>query len=452
MKYKKIVFIDSNVALQCLDLTQLPWKEIDLDGPLLVLVVPTVLKEVDSKKNDARLSKHARRFNGHLRPLLMDQEYLVIKKDSPVVHLKTAICGVIDWGALPGLDRVEPDHKIIAESLNVVGYEGIDRIFVSQDILPLSLAKHHNLSIRHVGENWLRQKEMSEAEKKFLELQREAEKAKSNQPEIKVECVVVDELVHVIKIDDLEVDERDQIINSIVERNPPVRQKKNDMLGGFNFDSRYEEKYFNWVDEVPQFVNNLERCLNININQARVKFVISNVGKVRADVLDINLKISGGAISEKFTVLPVSYKFPPVPDPYPFHVMPQYHGLFAKPSPVVKGIFDVSFEEAPSLDEFARIECTDFRQGRTAEVDAVLWFDPSDHDDLVISVSVTARNMAGVSEFDINLCKAVRVMRYSDFYDENLVPSDTYKKNGVFFSFLGKDDEEWRDYIDFIEL
>lgn len=44
------IFLDSNVILECLPLKNLPWSEIDPIGPILILVTPTVLREVDSKK------------------------------------------------------------------------------------------------------------------------------------------------------------------------------------------------------------------------------------------------------------------------------------------------------------------------------------------------------------------------------------------------------------------
>ena len=58
-QFKTIAFIDSNIALECLALEQLPWSEIDSSSPILVLVAPTVLQEVDAKKNHARLGDHA---------------------------------------------------------------------------------------------------------------------------------------------------------------------------------------------------------------------------------------------------------------------------------------------------------------------------------------------------------------------------------------------------------
>ena len=72
-KFSVVVFIDSNVALECLALEQLPWREVHNTGPILVLVTPTVLQEVDSKKNHSRLGDHARRFNRRMCPLLGKQ-------------------------------------------------------------------------------------------------------------------------------------------------------------------------------------------------------------------------------------------------------------------------------------------------------------------------------------------------------------------------------------------
>ena len=49
-EFRSKIFIDSNVILQCLPLEQLPWAEINPSGPILILIAPTVLREVDSKK------------------------------------------------------------------------------------------------------------------------------------------------------------------------------------------------------------------------------------------------------------------------------------------------------------------------------------------------------------------------------------------------------------------
>jgi hypothetical protein len=48
--YSKKVFLDSNIILEALPLLALPWKDVDALGPILILLTPTLLKEIDSKK------------------------------------------------------------------------------------------------------------------------------------------------------------------------------------------------------------------------------------------------------------------------------------------------------------------------------------------------------------------------------------------------------------------
>lgn len=172
-QFSVVAFIDSNVALECLALDQLPWREVDNRGPILVLVVPTVLQEVDSKKNHARLGDHARRFNRMMRSLLGGAATVVVRQaPAPKVEVALADCGRIDWERYPDLDPDEPDSRVVAQALTARGPSQGQRVVVSQDIRPLHLAQRHRLGIYHLGENWLRPKEISEAEKKANSLRK----------------------------------------------------------------------------------------------------------------------------------------------------------------------------------------------------------------------------------------------------------------------------------------
>jgi transposase len=52
--------MDSMVALEAKPLASLPWQEIDSAGPIPVLIVPQVMKEIDKRKRDGGLGKRAR--------------------------------------------------------------------------------------------------------------------------------------------------------------------------------------------------------------------------------------------------------------------------------------------------------------------------------------------------------------------------------------------------------
>lgn len=158
-QYRVVAFIDSNVALECLALEQLPWGELDLGGRILVLITPTVTQEVDSKKHHPRLADHARRFNRTLRPLISGQSSVVIRASpTPRVEVALADCGRVDWDQYPDLDRNEPDARIVAQALFARGPALDGRVVVSHDIRPLHLARQHGLRIHQIGDNWLRPK------------------------------------------------------------------------------------------------------------------------------------------------------------------------------------------------------------------------------------------------------------------------------------------------------
>jgi predicted ribonuclease YlaK len=130
-----------------------------------VLVTPTVLQEVDSKKNHARLGDHARRFNKTLRPLLSGQSSLVVRANpAPRVEVALGDCGRVDWDQHPELDRDDPDSRIIAQALCARGPALGTRVVLSHDIRPLYLAQRHGLKIHQITDNWLRPKEISEAD------------------------------------------------------------------------------------------------------------------------------------------------------------------------------------------------------------------------------------------------------------------------------------------------
>jgi hypothetical protein len=139
-QYPVAAFIDSNVALECSALDGLPWKEISATGPILVLVVPTVMQEVDSKKNHARLADHARRFNRTLRPLLEGQATVLVRESpAPRVEIALADCTRVDWEQYPELDRDEPDARVVAQAMSAQGLPRMLAWWLAKTFVPSTL-------------------------------------------------------------------------------------------------------------------------------------------------------------------------------------------------------------------------------------------------------------------------------------------------------------------------
>jgi hypothetical protein len=233
-KYSAIAFIDSNVALECLALEQLPWREIEKTGIILLLIVPTVVQEVDSKKNHTRLSDHARRFNKTLRPLLSGNDTVLIRS-SPVPQVEVALadCGPINWDSFPEFDRDEPDARVALQAKCARG-PGVDkRIVISHDIRPLYLAKQLGLRVHQIGDNWLRPREISEAEKKAANLQRELNSLKSREPKLEASFEELPSSIETYRVNNLSIEERQHIQQTIIHLNPMQTQ-------GFSHPGLYE--------------------------------------------------------------------------------------------------------------------------------------------------------------------------------------------------------------------
>jgi hypothetical protein len=95
-RYSTILFMDSMVALQGKPLSALPWQEIDAAGPILVLVVPQVMSEIDKRKRDGRLAKRARdpKVDGVVRWRRIDLKR-VIEERFGVIYSERAVSDVL---------------------------------------------------------------------------------------------------------------------------------------------------------------------------------------------------------------------------------------------------------------------------------------------------------------------------------------------------------------------
>lgn len=396
-RFKSIAVIDSNIALECLAIEQLPWSEIDSSGPILILVAPTVLQEVDAKKNHPRLGDHARRFNRSMRPLLGEQSTVYVRQSPTLkVELALADCSRIDWSNYPTLDPDEPDSRIVAQALNVRGPNQSAIVVVSQDIRPLHLAKQHGLRTHHIGEKWLRPKEISESEKKAAALKRELDAMKSREPSLSLSFKTDADSVITYRIRDLTNTERKDFQNTILSLNPMPEQSRDPLgLGGtlFNsYDHTLSDRHQRWQEKaVPEFMRIFERKIELNFGQVEITFRIENTGQVPAESLLIRLVASGGWLNDRYVL--ASPCGPHAPRIRQQSLLPNFHNQVIRPmSPVGKHEFTIL--TPPKRSKEVQISCSDFRHGYDFEYKVIAWVDPW-ADKFELSVFVTATNLYG---------------------------------------------------------
>lgn len=417
-KYSVVIFIDSNIALECLALEQLPWREIANSGSLLVLIAPTVVQEVDSKKNHARLGDHARRFNKTLRPLLTGSQTVVIRSSpAPEVEIALADCSPIDWSSLPDLDRDEADAKVAVQAYRAIGPEIDKRIVISHDIRPLYLARQLGLRVLQIGDNWLRPKEISEAEKKAANLQRELNSIKSREPKLEAYFESTELTVKTHRVIPLSSQERIEIRKTILQLHPmPVQERTHGAFQiPYDYDSSLERRYAEWKREiVPLFVEQYERKLELNFGQVEVSFRLKNTGQVPAEGLLIRITASGGWLNDRYVL--ARPDGPLSPQPRRNHLNPLLNIHARSVQPAKPGKHEFAVIEEPRRSTQVQISCEDFRHGYDYEYKLVAWVDPH-ADGLSIEGTVTASNLHGEVRAQINIAPLVQEVAVSELLD-----------------------------------
>ncbi len=418
-KYPVVAFIDSNVALECLALEQLPWREVHGTGPILVLVVPTLLKEVDEKKYHHRLGDHARRFNRTLRGLLGEKATITIRESpAPWVELAIADCAEIDWDRFPKLDRDEADSKIVAQALTASGPQLSRRVIVSQDIRPLHLARQCGLRALHVGENWLRPKERSEAEKRAEALKREIEDIKNGQPMLSLSFKADQDAVAVYRIRDLSEQDRVAILNTIVRLNPMPEQSDDIRAFGSlsGYDYSLSDRYRRWESEVlPKFVEDYERKLELNFGQVEIVFRIENGGRVPAESILIDIIARGGFLNGRYVI--ASPSGPAPPDIRQTYGIPRLFDHVAPP--LLPGRHEFVVLKKPKRTSTIKIACEDFRHGYEYEYRVIAWVDPHAETDFQLEATVTAANLYGEVRETLSIGKTATECKVGDLVDTN---------------------------------
>jgi hypothetical protein len=413
--YPTKVFIDSNVVLECRPLKDLPWHEIDACGPILVMLNPTLLQEVDSKKRDGRLAVRAREFNRSVAPIAQTGRPISLRTEAPRVDMVLSTCSKINWDSYDDLDPNEGDAHLIAEVLNVQGVPFEQRIVVSQDINPLFMAKRHDLRTHHVSESWLNQPEQSPQEKEIAKLKRQVAEYAKSEPVFDIELHQPPDILEIFQVNPLPAEEVEKLIKKILKVNPkPVQTTHpfgmSHVLGGFDstLDDRYEE-YESVV--VPKFAANIHKKLELQHGQFPLEITLKNTGNVRADHLCIEFKVIGGWFNSK----PIVSRIPPLAPRIKDRLasIANIPPLFRK---IQIGRHEIDINKPERVSNFSA-QCEDFRQGQEWIYSGILWADPHEQGDMVIIVKVTAANFHGESSKIFKIKKDIAKKDVSDLID-----------------------------------
>ena len=433
-EYRTKVFVDSNIILEAKELRHLPWIDIDPVGPILILVVPTVLEEVDSKKRDGRLATRARAFNRSLSPLLNGGSIINVANASVQVDLAIADCDRINWDQLPDLDPKQGDHRVAAEVLNVRGVPMIQRVIVGQDIKPLIIAKRHGIRTCHVSESWLPSPEPNPMDKKVAELQQRIKGYEKTEPEFEVEFSV-ERSVPTYLIEPLSEEEITGFVEHILDANPEPQQAHSFMPLGF--DGTLAGRYSTYAEEtIPSFARNYAEKMEVLLGQIPIKLVINNIGNLRAEDVIVSVLVTGGWFNNKPILVPPKGPLAPTARNalrIPQLTTPHFRGRVGKHE------FDV---DEPRRDARFEARCEDFRHGTAWQFDGVMWLEPKSDPTRLVVVEITAANLRGKVTRTFPIDVRVETLKASDLLK---IESNTLLRRSAVYPLVERafDNEEY---------
>ena len=324
----RVIFADTNLFIQCHDLSQLPWHNIFADDQLLIIVPQAVLDEIDRHKQDGntRRAKRARKASSFFRAIILsgDQKE-IIREDTP--HVELSFTTLPDHRGHSGwnLDLSRPDNRIIDEALQYAASNPNHEVaLLTHDTIPILTARRCGLSVSIIPDDWLLPPEPDPRDKRITDLEQKIRVFEKTYPQI--EIITKDDndesvdnlLVNITTYQAFSEHVLDELVSKAAERRPMTTKFNEPILPRFSKYSHInhvlgiEEKYYppteeeiskytneeypEWLHKVKTFFAELhvnseypERCITAS-------FAVSNSGSVPAENILVEFETVGGLV------------------------------------------------------------------------------------------------------------------------------------------------------------
>jgi hypothetical protein len=410
--YELIVVPDTNLILEALPLAGLPWQEIS-SGPILILIMPTVFKEVDSKKRDGRVGPRAREFNRLAASLVASPSPIVIASGAIRVDMGVAQVGRVAWDALLDLDPSEGDARFIAEIVTASAQWQPAHKVISQDLNPLLMAQRHGLAVQHLPASWLPPVEPTAQQKEITRLKKRVNELEGAAPKMELSFKILPASpFQVYRVRDMKPEEHVALRDAIITANPKLVQSIDLALFG-RYDNSLDRRYAEYVEKtVPNYLSRYKDLLELQFNQAPFELLIKNTGSVQAE----NLVVEVVGVGMHFNNRPISVNIhgpraPEAESGFEIPSIPTYPNFHSH----TVGRHEVVDDLGPRDPKF-HVECLDFRHGRSFKLSGVVLFSTSAPAHKVV-IRATASNYVGHVELPITLDTQVMDIEVLELYD-----------------------------------
>lgn len=328
----KVLFLDTNIFLQCRELKQLPWEEIAEGENLLLLIPRPVQEEIDKLKQDgnSRRAQRSRKASSFMRALVLSENSIALIRDADP-KIEVTFTPLLDpkRRLVPILDLTKTDDRIIEE---VIAYSeehpDVDVALLTHDTNPLLTAKRCGLKYIVIPDNWLLAPEPDPRDKKVTELERKIQQLEKSVPMINVSAhdengnvisLLTSSLSRYRAITD---EELEQVMAQVKAKYPIISafdesREYDKQIGKNSFDvalrsvgiervyvpprkeeiQEYKEVlYPKWLKGVETFIQSLPSIFEARTRHFEVDIVITNTGSRPAENVLVKIAAQGGLL------------------------------------------------------------------------------------------------------------------------------------------------------------
>jgi len=333
----RVLFLDTNIFLQCRPLAELPWGDLAVGDDLLLLIPRPVQEEIDDLKQDGnrRRADRARKASSFLRKLILSSDNTItLREHSPKVQISFSPPIPVGRATSPFLDMSRSDDRILAELLAYAqGHPAGPAALLTHDTNPLLTAKRLDLVFLVIPDEWLLPPEQDERDKRISELERRLTQYERLVPIIDISVTdgdgrTISSAQLTIRIHpDLSSEQIEGLLAMARKRHPIATDFGEDTpahpptalgtLASSDILARYEgyewkyqapskeaiakykeTEYPAWGAELVSLFQKLAARLEFPTRQATFAFIVDNKGSVPAENIAVEFETRGGILFE----------------------------------------------------------------------------------------------------------------------------------------------------------
>ena len=303
------LFVDTNLFVQCRDLSELDWSEWNDFSEVHLIVSLPVQREIDRQKargND-RVGRRARStYSSLFRAIATgDKEYELVNESKPMVKLFLESPSRPDLDLADSLDYSRPDDEIIG-CLNrfAKDHPDLDVRLLTYDTGPMMTARGLGLSVSPIRSDWILPPENNEGEREVARLRQEVVQLKKAEPQFDIKCIdaggdeinaleltyriyrplTEDDVSHCMNlIEDnfpieTEFNRRDLILPPHITmprlgRQPQYKPASEEVINNYR-----ENEYPEWLDDCREWLTGVHELLQRKEGLPFFRFEVANVG------------------------------------------------------------------------------------------------------------------------------------------------------------------------------